>query len=1378
MAQSALALVGSSVHSGIQGEDHHLFRVYKAYASEARLALLQVLSWGCPKPPSQTFDQYLFASGRSRALYRKVFDGQQREKISTNPSGDRFDVSLLFKMIQQACHSLAPPEDEVWTTPDPTRLEYLLTRIKNARNTLVHNVTTTTQEKMVEEIESLRDLLTKVVKISGILYCVNSGLVNQVLRLIHYNLNNIRDQPFAPLDLQDYGNHLVFDSLKATLCLNGAQELKQTYNSKKFLNPISFLDKSECHLQVGEVFTCLSIQDLRACPRSRPVHCKELLELMDTATCDSEGNCEIQNHSLLILEGQPGSGKTTLLRFYVSHWIQGGEDIKGLSDYDLVLHFECRDTCIDSFTQLLLSHMPQTTSKFRKNDLIHVFQSLKAMVLIDGLDELNIASQKVVREILHLKSSCDLTLICTSRAEKIREVHKLVSGKVKVIHMKILGIPIENREEFVQVYHCQLKNHGVPQQNINGLLEYLREVPSHLQDFFRFPLNLVLLTFLWDGAHLRVRKINSMTTLYLEIHRLMIEKFLDRLTYHPSTQNLSHANLATKCESFRATLYEEALHGLGMGTVYLDERGTKSLRELCISLDLPREEVFSAFLVAESYDHTLGLSEKVKFPHKGIQDFYAAIHVTSLVKEGPFPDLSLFLSKLDELKKEFPVPSFAWRQIVKHTKELLSKPVSIRSVLLEFQSESQDIGRYQNVICHMVNLLHSCEPRSLEHYAAELVTLLDEAKGMSFEHWVDILKESHYNPMLAEKISKVLPKFSWTVRDQDVRAAAAFLNHNCPSQLTIDVMNDPNQLPHLHELLQTAATCTTCKVYIFFHHHWRHPEKESSNSLLLKLLPAQQENEHLESPGSPADPSSDYLRDINGPKICLMELMGHFNGQAVHMLPTSIKELRLALADDNDALDWFHALPKLSHMLPSLRNIWIHVTGSVSPDLLPILPQLLYRPRLYLSNVGDDNISWASRVARALLHPYSKYASVGLVRSSLSSRGVSQLAELLHHQDVGVYAGRGGGLLVASTHLSQSDQDVSDSVFHHLNCSLTLLNDDEIWNDESIYEEVYECHNYENMCGGTDEAQDTCSHSTKSEAIYESILPNQAEAVNSYSHKNASSYLDDSESEKNSEYLSSIYEDMKQVTGVSASSSPAGRPSLPAPVPRSDYFPQTDHTPMPARPPLPLPPKAESLCPNADKNFESSLGEYVNLSECVSGSKPPPLPPRCKSSIATPVSSFFHYNRLPKFHTNPPPKPLISRYSINSIESRRSLTTPTEVSSSPKVLQSGPDNLHLKVETDSVKPSPPKYFFPPHQNLPSGFRPSRSSLPTLFPSSSSRIAVDHLSSPGVITQPPSFTDFHPHKKSYKGKPVLPCPLTPKLTSLLPNGDYKRLCNNN
>ncbi|XP_050730902.1 uncharacterized protein LOC127005811 isoform X1 [Eriocheir sinensis] len=1080
------------MESSTLGEDHHLFRVYKAHMSEVRLVLFQVLSWGCPKVATQTFDQYLVASGVSHTSYRKNFSRHQREKISVNPSGDRFDISLLYKMIQLACHSLAPPGDAAWATPDDTCLEYLLTHLKNSRNGLVHDMPTITKEEMVQQIETLRDLLARVVKASGALYCINVRTVEEVLRRINFNLTNIRDQPFAPLDLEDYRSNLLFDSLRETLRLDGAKELKKIYSSKIFLDPLSFLDKSECHLRVGTVFISLLIQDIRTNAHCHRVHYQELLEYCDAATpesseveSDEEGKDETQKFPMMVLEGQPGSGKTTLLRLYMSEWIAGGGDIRGLSDFDLVLHFECRDPSIDSLTQLLLSHMPQTTTRFRKTDILQIFLSLKVMILVDGLDELNSASLKVLKEIMYWKSSSDLTLICTTRAEQIREVYRLASDKVRVVHLKLQGIPVEKREEFVRVYHSRLKQRGVPQQDLSGLLEYLRSVPSHLQDFFRFPLNLVLLTFLWDSAKARITRITSMTALYLETHKLLIEKLLERLMYHPSTEHLSLTKVTRKCDSFLAVMYEEALRALSAGVVYLDKAATKRLREHCLSQSLPTEEMFSAFLVSVSYDSTLAHAKELSFPHKGIQDFYAARHVTLHLVRGHFPGLTRFLQELENLMAKSSVPAFPRRQVMKHARQLLDKPITIRNVLLEFhqdQYESPDLGRYQNVICHLVSLLHGSGRDEMGHsvaeqHAEEVVSLLAAEKGMSFEDWVDVLKEANYNSVFAGEISKVLPKFSWTVRDKHVEAAAAFLSHQSPTQFTIDIMGDPEKVPRLHDLLEIAAA-SGCKVSLYLHHHWRHPGAGLSNPFLQLLVPARPSNARasllssstnsqddddcyaevpLRSPGPSVRRLPIGTPPSSEPKICLVEVMGRFSGPAVLNLPSSLKELKLALADDNDALDWFRELMMLTQTLPFLQCIWLHVAANVTPDLLPNLPQLRYRPRLYLSSVGDGSISWASRVARALLPPSSKYANLVLAGSSLSSRGVNQLVARLHHLAVGVYGGRGGGLVVASSNLADDDlSNVRTSVFRHLSCPFSRVHGEEIWFDESMYEQVYD----------------------------------------------------------------------------------------------------------------------------------------------------------------------------------------------------------------------------------------------------------------------------------------------------------------------------------
>ena len=41
-----------------------------------------------------------------------------------------------------------------------------------------------------------------------------------------------------------------------------------------------------------------------------------------------------------------------------------------------------------------------------------------------------------------------------------------------------------------------------------------------------------------------------------------------------------------------------------------------------------------------------------------------------------------------------------------------------------------------------------------------------------------------------------------------------------------------------------------------------------------------------------------------------MEIKGHFNVEAINMLPTSLKWLDMVIADDQDARDWSETLPK------------------------------------------------------------------------------------------------------------------------------------------------------------------------------------------------------------------------------------------------------------------------------------------------------------------------------------------------------------------------------------------------------------------------------------------------------------------------------------
>ena len=65
--------------------------------------------------------------------------------------------------------------------------------------------------------------------------------------------------------------------------------------------------------------------------------------------------------------------------------------------------------------------------------------------------------------------------------------------------------------------------------------------------------------------------------------------------------------------------------------------------------------------------------------------------------------------------------------------------------------------------------------------------------------------------------------------------------------------------------------------------------------------------------------TANTLSDV--PKSRIVRISGHFNGEAINMLPTSLEVLHMAVNDDHDARDWFEALPKLSHTHPSLECI-------------------------------------------------------------------------------------------------------------------------------------------------------------------------------------------------------------------------------------------------------------------------------------------------------------------------------------------------------------------------------------------------------------------------------------------------------------------------
>lgn len=74
--------------------------------------MYQVFMWGCLKDPNQTLEEYLLREKHmSNKDYRKLFNNHMKETIKTNPSGDKFDITLLLLAIKTACEKVAHKGD-------------------------------------------------------------------------------------------------------------------------------------------------------------------------------------------------------------------------------------------------------------------------------------------------------------------------------------------------------------------------------------------------------------------------------------------------------------------------------------------------------------------------------------------------------------------------------------------------------------------------------------------------------------------------------------------------------------------------------------------------------------------------------------------------------------------------------------------------------------------------------------------------------------------------------------------------------------------------------------------------------------------------------------------------------------------------------------------------------------------------------------------------------------------------------------------------------------------------------------------------------------------------------------------------------------------
>ncbi|XP_047468545.1 uncharacterized protein LOC125024824 [Penaeus chinensis] len=805
--------------------------LYEMTTQTSKKVLKLVLEAGTPKwQADKTFYEYLIQVKMiTMTTIRKKFNQSQRRKMEKSDI-TTFDVSLLYTCIIFGCDNLAPPDDRQWTTPSAT-MEWIVTSIKNKRNDFLHDGFVVDDQNFFRVIEELRDLLNKALKKAAEIYNIDDDIIQGKLEDLNKEINSLRDNPS-----QTSGCHgMVLDRLRQQVKVEGKQELKKIYRKESSFGPASnLLGKSK--VRVDKVFTTMEIMQGGS---HESIQYSELLTEAEKRREQKGKDC-----SVLLIEGPAGVGKTTLTRKMISDWASGASSMKTLTDYEFVYLSRCRDE-INSLGHLLGSLMPKFKIKVQgEHGLIECIQQNRLMFIVDGLDELHSSTDRVLREIMEMGRTDDITVLCTTRPNKVPDFNRHVPENYDIMHVKVLGIEENRREEFVRNYSQALQDPGPMNRDISGLLRYLARKDSRMQAHWRFPFNLVLVTILWFFDPHAVNSLTTATELFTKTHELCIKRLLQRLSDHEETRTVEGAELKDKVMKLMKKLCKEAFINHCGDAVVLSKPSVQRLKEACRLPKLPANEVLGAFLIQAT--SLTGDDVRYSFPHKGFQDFYAAMHVMEIIMADELGlNIPEIIDGIENVLRYQEVPQNISSSLLRECNLLLSKCQreaarqlpSIQSVLEEETKDAakynnKDIKlnliKYQNIFIHLTGLLHLRGKPLAEERSKELVELLKATGIRDTSQWLDLLSEVKCDGSMSELLAKAMDLTGRIeISDGHLAAFMRVLSHARPSLLDLTISGDPEDIPCLRDVL-VGMIDTTWKVELRLRHDFRHPRAGGS----------------------------------------------------------------------------------------------------------------------------------------------------------------------------------------------------------------------------------------------------------------------------------------------------------------------------------------------------------------------------------------------------------------------------------------------------------------------------------------------------------------------------------------------------------------------
>ncbi|XP_064091272.1 uncharacterized protein LOC135204971 [Macrobrachium nipponense] len=936
-------------------EEKNLMRLSSIHRKVTTRVLLFVFQNGSPgrSEYSSLLDYY---KAQGILNFAKGLTAVQKEKVKNDRDGESFDITLLCRCLCNGSHGLAK-DYESWKAQDKeiAGIESLITIVKNKRNHLAHDDhPPITNKNLAEEAKEIQDILTRILKFSGQIYGLEPGTVEREIDEVESEIRLYLHGEFEASTFEDYKKEMLFEALSDLVNEKGVKEVLQQYDMAYESEVSTVNHLAEVKVPLKEVYTEMKL-------RGELPSGEEVSALYENVLCDQSSE---KTNYIVVIDGVAGVGKTTLTKKVVTDWKLKEGNMKYLDTYDLLLKAECRNSAIKSFDDLLYHLMPRVSKLFKPGDLKKVVLAQRVLIVLDGLDELNKSSANLLGEILDLKTHFGITLLITTRPEKLTYLHQRVNSH-NLKHIQLLGIPLERRDDFVTKYHREIAKIYSQAQDVKGLISYLKGTEHRLADLWRLPYNLSLLSILWAYDHMNVIRINTAPELYGEIFRLYRNKLKERLQVSiPADESV----LRRKIDYFLHALSKESLMGLKNDQINIPQPAYKRMEEVCRNIQVPIEEMISAFLKRVPSKDVI-----YSFPHKGLQDFLAAWYIfleisgedhghdieeimkavtSCLIQNRVSPKVSNTIVETvkKELTNKHKTTRLGFRTAVNSMLQSFLSPKTrvIRNLLEDIHGSPQlELAKFENTLFCLIGLFYSEEVEIAEDVKLEALELLQATGMRDRDSWIRILNSVKCDEFIAAFISKQQKVFSGNIQmtDSSVSAYIALLKSlkrpfKEARTVRIDIAIE-GELMGAHELLHLISSFQmTIKKLLITHRNYK-----EYTDMIRKL-------------SSPLKDEGDIEVDI-----AVDEDLRNIGELLTVVKQRNLKVRRLKVHDlevrDSNVVEYVKMLKSLPQLSPSANHniVKINVVGDLigADELLELLVHQHFTVRKLLIN--DNNFT-------------------------------------------------------------------------------------------------------------------------------------------------------------------------------------------------------------------------------------------------------------------------------------------------------------------------------------------------------------------------------------------------------------------------------------